>query len=118
MTALLGPDRRFTLEEYRALEEGSPVRHEYLDGYVEAMAGGNGAHHVIVSNLLIRLGAQLLGGRCFPYGSDRRLLIQKPGQAWGYYPDLTVDWTGVVAAETTEPTVIFEVLSDSTRRVD
>ena len=118
MAASLQPEPFLTLEEYRALEESSPIRHEYLDGYVQAMAGGGGPHHVITSNLMSRLGAQLHGKPCFPYGSDRRLIFQKPGEAWGYYPDVTVDCTGISAAETTEPTIIFEVLSETTRRVD
>ena len=32
---------RFTFPEYVALEETSPIRHEYLDGVVYALAGGS-----------------------------------------------------------------------------
>jgi Uma2 family endonuclease len=42
--------RRYTLEEYSALEEQSEVRHEYVDGEVFAMAGGSKTHNVLIQN--------------------------------------------------------------------
>ena len=119
MTALLQEKELYlSFEEYRAFEERSEIKHEYINGYVQAMAGASGEHNVITSNLLIRLGMQLLGKRCFPYGSDKPLLIYRPELTLLYYPDVTVDCTGVVTRETTEPTVIFEVTSPGTVRAD
>lgn len=120
MTALLKEEELLylTFEEYLAFEERSEVRHEYINGLVQAMAGASGEHHVIASNLLIRLGMQLLGKRCFPHGSDKPLEIKQPGMTWLYYPDVTVDCTGVVTRVTTEPTVIFEITSPGTVRAD
>ncbi len=119
MTALLQEEELYlSFEEYRAFEERSEIKHEYINGYVQAMAGASGEHNVITSNLLIRLGMQLLGKRCFPYGSDKPLLIHRPELILHYYPDVTVDCSGVVTRETTEPTVIFEVTSPGTVRAD
>ncbi len=47
---------RFTLEEYRAMEETADIRHEYRNGEIITMPGGSEAHSAIASNLLIYLG--------------------------------------------------------------
>ncbi|MFM8004291.1 MAG: Uma2 family endonuclease, partial [Dolichospermum sp.] len=36
---IAAPDFYITPEEYLALEENSTVKHEYIDGYIHAMAG-------------------------------------------------------------------------------
>lgn len=108
------PEEYITFEEYLALEEASPVKHEYSNGYVYAMAGASRNHNDISTNLMVALGAQLEGTPCVPYGPDMRLLIRHGEESFGYYPDLTVDCSGRSTEDTEEPTVIFEILSAST----
>lgn len=41
------PNRQYTLDEYHRIEETSPVRHEFYNGEIFAMAGGSVAHNRI-----------------------------------------------------------------------
>ena len=41
---------RYTVEEYLAMERASDIRHEFLDGYVYAMAGESEGHGIITNN--------------------------------------------------------------------
>jgi hypothetical protein len=41
---------RLTLDEYRAMEETNPERHEYRTGEIITMSGGSEAHSAIASN--------------------------------------------------------------------
>ena len=54
----------FSVEEYLALERESEERHEYLDGYVYAMAGESPEHSDICANLVSILHPQLRGTPC------------------------------------------------------
>ena len=49
--------RRYTAEEYFALEEQSEVRHEFFDGEVFAMAGGTKSHNLIKGNMMVNIRA-------------------------------------------------------------
>lgn len=124
MTALpqgefdLASEQYLTPEEYLALEEESPIRHEYANGYVYAMAGGTWEHGVIAGNIFGALLMQLKGKPCVPMIFDRRLRVRPPGDTFYYYPDVIVDCTGNRKLEADDATVIFEVLSTSTRRQD
>ena len=43
--------RRWTLEEYLAMERESDVRHEFFDGEILAMAAASAEHELIVANV-------------------------------------------------------------------
>ena len=43
--------RMMTVEDYLAQERSSEVKHEYIDGYVYAMAGGTKGRGVIAANI-------------------------------------------------------------------
>ena len=105
-------------EEYLLAERVSATKHEFLAGVVYAMAGASRGHNLIAGNISRRLGNQLEGKRCVPFGSDMRLRIHKPGATFYYYPDVTVDCSGSKDDEIDQPTVIFEVLSPDTERGD
>jgi Uma2 family endonuclease len=47
--------RRYTPEEYFALEASSEERHAYFDGEVFAMAGGTKSHNLIKGNIMAGL---------------------------------------------------------------
>ena len=47
--------KRYTFEEYLALERAEGIRYEYWDGEVLAMAGTTKRHNTIVQNLTFAL---------------------------------------------------------------
>ena len=73
--------------EYLALEEESPIRHEYLDGEIYAMAGGTPDHAALAAAVIQRLGAALPTG-CRMFTSDLRIRIAETGLST--YPDATI----------------------------
>jgi Uma2 family endonuclease len=107
-------------EEYLACEMSLEGRHEYLNGVVYAMAGGTQRHNDIVGNIYAPLHAQLRSRACRPYGSDMLLKVEHEGDLRFYYPDVSVIChpAGPDARVQTEPSVIFEVISESTSRTD
>lgn len=107
-------------EEYIAGELLSDVRHEYYAGRVEAMAGASTPHGTIVSNFNIELGGHLRGKPCQTFVADMKVHIRSADQHWFYYPDLVVscDPTGLHQYYCDTPSVIVEVLSDSTEHKD
>lgn len=109
-----------SVETYLARERDSQIKHEYVGGTVFAMAGARNSHNGIAANVLVALGAQLRGKPCRPYGSDTKVRIRLPNQTRFYYPDALVVCQLNAAQDPFQdsPTVIAEVLSLSTRRVD
>lgn len=115
--------QRYTFEEYVELEDGSSVRHEFLDGAVWAMAGGSPEHAAVTANVVRLLGTALLGRRCRVFSSDLRIRVRETGL--GTYPDASVicedveldpeDRKGHTALN---PVVLVEVLSPSTEAYD
>ena len=111
------------LEAYFNLEYKAERRHEFIDGKVVAMAYTSEEHGTIVSNLNRLLGNCLLEQDCSVYASDRMVLV--PGCNGSFYPDVLV-----VCGEhqfyqvhknmraTLNPSVIVEVLSNSTEHID
>ncbi|MEB4590898.1 Uma2 family endonuclease [Candidatus Thiothrix sp. Deng01] len=107
-----------TVEEYLAGEEGSEIKHEYVDGQIYAMAGGSLKHNLIASNISGLLWNHLRGQPCFPLSSD--MLVKTLGKRFRY-PDVVV----VCENDSSEdeqvmanPILIVEVLSKSTRKKD
>lgn len=119
MTALAHPEVYLTEDEYLAGEAASPVKHEYLNGVVYAMAGGSPIHSLIAVNLLRRLGNQLEGKPCRPFNSDMKLRIRQGLDRRHYYPDAMVVCQPQLRDPWQEnPTVLFEVISPETERTD
>lgn len=112
--------RFISIDEYFAAEQQSEVKHDYVDGQVFAMAGGNVAHNRIASNVLGALHAQLKGKPCLPFNSDMKVRIQLPTHTRFYYPDASVICESNQDEDDFQdrPKVLIEVLSDSTRRTD
>ncbi len=119
MSAALNP-RHITVEEYLAAESASPVKREYLGGFVYAMAGAKNAHNLIASNVLGMLHARLRGTPCRPYNSDTKVRIQMPNHVRMYYPDVSVICESNPPGDTFQdrPVLVVEVLSRRTRRID
>jgi Uma2 family endonuclease len=109
-----------SIDDYLAGELESPVKHEYLGGFVYAMAGVKNVHNLIATNVLGVLHARLRGGRCRPYNSDTKIRIRLPSHVRFYYPDASVICRPNSQDDTfqDDPALIAEVLSSKTRRID
>ena len=108
-------------EEYLAEERAALDKHEYYQGEVFAMSGASLKHNVIFSNLFTDIGGKLKGKGCRPYGSDLRIHI--PKNTLYTYPDISIicgeaDLTDKEFDTATNPSVIIELLSKSTRNYD
>lgn len=119
----------YTVDEYLSLERSADERHEYLDGYVYAMAGEKIEHGDICTNLSRIISTQLLDKPCRTLSKDMKVRsgpLPKPGQSKKglySYPDVIV-----VCGEPQfhdqhldvliNPILIIEVLSDSTEAFD
>lgn len=108
-------------EDYLAEERAALDKHEYYQGEVFAMSGASLKHNVIFSNLFTDIGNKLKGKGCRPYGSDLRIHI--PKNTLYTYPDISIicgeaDLTDKEFDTATNPSVIIELLSKSTRNYD
>jgi Uma2 family endonuclease len=110
----------FTPEDYLAIERMSPIKHEYFQGQLVAMAGASKAHVIIVGNLSALLVNHLRGTGCLPYATDMK--VRLPERNIFYYSDIAVtcDDRDRVSSEDfiLHPKLIIEVLSDSTEAFD
>lgn len=109
-----------SVEDYLASEAESPVKHEYRDGVIYAMAGGRNAHHRIAGNTFGQLYIGLRGKKCQPFNSDTKIRIRLFTGTRFYYPDASVICEPKSGDLTFQdaPVVILEVTSASTRRTD
>lgn len=107
--------------DYLALERSTDLRYEWVDGVAYAMAGGSPAHSLLCSRILVEL-ARILGeGPCNAYTSDLKIRPRKI--RFASYADVAVVCGEVETHEDDpnailNPTVLVEVLSDSTESWD
>lgn len=110
----------FTPENYLEIERISPIKHEYLQGQMVAMAGASKAHVIITGNLSALLVNHLRGTGCIAYATDMK--VRLPGLNLFYYPDLAVTCNDRDRRSNEDfilhPKLIIEVLSDSTEAFD
>ncbi len=109
-----------SVEDYLAGEQQSSVKHEYVAGLIYAMVGARNAHNIIASNTLISMGQQLHGKPCRAFNSDTKIRVRMSNQTRFYYPDVSVICRPNPQSDVFQdlPSVIVEVLSESTRRID
>jgi Uma2 family endonuclease len=111
----------FTTAEYLQWEKEQIEKHEFVQGEIFAMSGAGSRHNLIFSNLFGELFINLKGKSCKPYGSDMRIHI--PENTLFTYPDISVICGDIVNTDIDEdtailPTILFEILSPSTRSYD
>jgi len=120
MEALSLLEYRITEEEYLKGEETADIRHEYVDGFVRAMAGETTSHNEVAGNIYTELCRHLRGGRCkvFIENIKFRPLPRVPGLF--YYPDIMVacDPRDTDPRYRCYPKVVIEVASASTEDKD
>ena len=113
-------DRVYTYDQYETLLLQSQTKLEYIDGKIRTMAGASENHLTVRDNLQIKL--TNLQQRCRVKGSDLAVFITAQNKY--YYPDLTVIcdekplYTDRKIAQLLNPTLIVEVLSESTDGTD
>ena len=107
-------------EDYLEGERLAVDRHEYVDGRVYAMAGAKANHNRISLNIAGELRQALRGQPCEPFTTDMKTRIRWLEKTIFYYPDVLVCCDPSDDAEEfrDRPRVIFEVLSESTERLD
>lgn len=123
MCAEAAPKKLWTPAEYLAWERSAPERHELVDGEIFAMAGASFAHNKIVGNVVGELRQALRGRPCDVTPSDLRVRIPTPSGGLYTYPDALVvcgepEFEDTARDTLLNPTVIVEVLSDSTEAYD
>jgi Uma2 family endonuclease len=110
-----------TPQEYLAIERGAQYKSEYFDGEMFAMAGASPAHNQITTNVVGELHPQLKKRPCYVYANDMRVKVSATGLYT--YPDI-VALCGPARFDDNQkdtllnPTVIIEVLSESTEAYD
>lgn len=110
-----------TPEEYLRLERAAPYKSEYYAGEIFAMAGGSATQSALTMSIGGELRTLLRGHRCAPYDSNLRIFF--PDTGLYAYPDVTVicgplEFVDEHTDMVTNPTLIVEVLSDSTEAYD
>jgi Uma2 family endonuclease len=120
--------RKMSYEEYLAFEEASETKHEFINGEVFplggevfGMAGASFIHNALVAAVSTELSLALRGRRCRVLSSDMRVRV--PASQFSSYPDISVVCNGSEFAPDDpngllNPTIIVEVLSDSTEGYD
>lgn len=116
----LTKEKRYTPEEYLALEEKAEFRSEYDDGIIAAMAGGTINHARITRNIDRAFGLKLKN-TCESLTSDVRVRVENYRKF--YYPDVLVICGEPIFYNNrndtiTNPVLIVEVLSESTEAKD
>ena len=107
-------------ETYLTAESTRQHKHEYLAGVEYQMAGASVGHNRIAGNVFAEVRSQLAGKPCEAFSADLKVRIRTNTAEFYYYPDVTVDCSGVANAAlfAEQPRVIFEVLSPETERID
>jgi Uma2 family endonuclease len=113
--------RYYTREEYLALEEAAKYKSEYRAGEIVPMTGGTTNHNSIIINVIAHLKFALRGQNYHLFTSDVRLWI--PRYRLYTYPDVMVIagepvYEGTGTTTVTNPIMIVEVLSKSTKAYD
>jgi Uma2 family endonuclease len=106
-----------SVEDYLESEKFSPVKREFVEGEVYAMAGASDNHNRIVRNFVASLENHLRDSPCETFFGDIKVQVTKNVY---YYPDVLVS-----CEENPEnpyfrnqPILIIEVTSPSTKHID
>ncbi len=111
------PVLQTSFDEYLELEANSQVRHEFVDGFMFAMAGGTDNHNRIAINIIVRVNAAAEAANCEAFIND--MLVRTPGDI-GYYPDVfvTCDEPNDGSRVKRKPCFVIEVLSEIPEAID
>ncbi|NEQ87645.1 MAG: Uma2 family endonuclease [Moorea sp. SIO2I5] len=118
---LISETKYYSPEDYLKLEETAEYKSEYRDGKIIPMTGGTTNHNQIALNIATLFKLLLKGKQYKVYIGDVRLWIPRYRQYT--YPDVMVIqgepvYTGKGTTTVTNPMLIVEVLSNSTKNYD
>lgn len=110
----------FTYEDYRRLESESPLKLEYSDGEIFAMAGGTPEHGALAMQF-VRVISATLPSACVVFSSDVKIRVTASDLAT--YPDVSIVCGETIPATDdanaiTNPRFLIEVTSPSTEDYD
>ena len=119
----------YTIGQYLDMERAAEERHEFVDGHLYTMSGETLSHSRICINLAVSIGSQLRGKPCEALSPNMKVRSgpyikeQRTTKGLFSYADLTVvcgkpEFHDKHQDVLLNPTVIFEVLSDSTEAFD
>ena len=118
-----GIPKKISLEQYWELEFNSEGRYEYHDGFLVDKTYASVQHGQISSNLVGFISNSILDKDCSVYAENRMVYIPECNK--NFYPDIVLvcgkhDLRQVSKnmKATMNPTVLIEVLSDSTEEFD
>ena len=111
----------YTPEQYLAMERKADFKSEYDGGFITAMAGASRKHNLIALNFASEIRSQLRSRPCEAYIGDMRLCVSPTGLYT--YPDVVAvcgegQYLDADVDTLLNPTMIAEVLSDSTESYD
>jgi len=114
-------EKFITPEEYLAREAQAECKSEYHNGEILALAGGSANHNLIAGNILVALRQSLAQRPCRVFITDMRLHVRPSGLYT--YPDVMVvcgkiEFVPGRDDTVTNPIVLVEVWSDSTKAYD
>lgn len=115
------PKTYYTPEEYLQLEETSESKNEYRDGEIVSMPAGTTNHNEIAGNFYANFKLTMRGKNYKIYMGDVKLWIQR--YRIYTYPDVMVIsgkpiYEGNGTTQVTNPSIIVQVLSNSTQNYD
>ena len=111
--------KRTTVEQYLAIDDACAHKNEFRDGVVYAMGGATDDHGRIAMNLAGAINVHL-PDRCDTFQGDMRLKIRAAVDNDYYYPDVLVTCSELDRSKIfrEHPTLVIEVLSPSSERID
>ncbi len=117
----LQPQSYLSPADYLVIERNAEFKSEYFNGEMFAMSGASEAHNIIVLNVGAEIRQHLKKRPCKVYANDMRVKISPTGLYT--YPDLVVvcgqaRFDDAHLDTLLNPTLIIEVLSDSTEADD
>lgn len=108
----------FTEQDYLDFELTAPIKHEYVDGDIYAMAAGASNYHNRISgNIFFQLRSKTRGSGCTVFAADMKCRI--PQTRAFYYPDVMLSCHNSPDDDDYyihQPCLIAEVLSKNTDR--
>jgi Uma2 family endonuclease len=115
------PKPYITEEQYLAIERTAERRSEYYNGEMFLMAGGTSDHNLIALNIAAAFREHFRERKCNVYAIDMRVHI--PATGLYTYPDGMLicgerEWAEPSHVTLLNPSVIIEILSDSTEAYD
>ena len=117
------PDKLYSLEEYLAKEEKAAFKSEFYNGQIIRMAGGKSTHNLISNNISSSLRYAIKENKLkfIAFNSDQKIHI--PNKDIAVYPDALVisekpEYWNNRKDLITNPVLVVEVLSKSTRGYD